>query len=199
MQETFKNLKTIASLHTSEMTLSEIALEYQKTKSPILYAHIFCKMYPYLYTQAEKYFYLTAEDKISFILEELERALMAYEANREAQVQRLVSVYVNNRLRTETQSLSHHKRCANNTANSYDEVIATNDDFECLNDVFNKVLTEMALKESDLSDSEMLCCKIIMNEPHELKNTEIATEMGITSAGVAYLKKKLAVKLQYAF
>lgn len=199
MQETFKNFSTLSHLYEGDKTLSETALKYQKDNNPIYLAHIFCKLYPYLKTQADKYFYLTDEDKVSFVLEELNKAVLAYDATKGAQVQTLVSTYVNNRLRTETQQLQHHKRCVNNTADSYDELVATCDDAEGSEDCFMNVLTELTLASAELSSTELQCCKIIMDEPHELKNTEIAEKMGITSAGVGYLKKKIATKLQSAF
>ena len=111
MQETFKSLQTLSNLYEGDNTLSETALKYQQEQSPIHFAHIFCKLYPYLKTQSDKYFYLTEEDKTSFVLEELNKALLAYDPSKGAQVQTLVSIYVNNRLRMETQQLQHHKRC----------------------------------------------------------------------------------------
>ena len=42
-------------------------------------------------------------------------------------------------------------------------------------------------------------CRVIIKEPHDLKNTEIARELGITSAGVKYIKNKIAKKLSVVY
>jgi len=199
MQETLKNFQTLANFYKSDKTLSSVAVQYQSSGDPVQLAYIFCKLYPYLKTQVEKYFYLTDEDKVSFVLEELNKAVLAYDPTKGAQVQTLISTYINNRLRTETQQLQHHKRCVNNTPDSYDELMLGAEDSDGDETCFDDVITHMALEQAKLSETELACCKIIMAEPNQLKNTEIANKMGITSAGVGYIKKKLENKLQLTF
>ena len=195
MNNTFSTLKTLSNLYKGSDDLSQIAEEYQLDKSPIKFAYVACKLEHYLKTQTNKYWGLTEEDKESFMLEEIDRAMLNYTPSKGAKVQTLISIYVNNRLRTETQQLQHDKRSANNTADSYEEIIATkeNDEVDCTQ--YQDIEIMSLLKSAELTESEMACCRIIMEEPHELKNTEIAAVLGITSAGVGYLKKRIAVKL----
>jgi len=192
---TFSNLKTLANLYIGSDNLSEVAEDYQQDKSPVKLAYVVCRLEHYLKTQTNKYWGLTDEDKESFMLEEVDRAMLHYNPDKGAKVQTLISIYVNNRLRTETQQLQHDKRSANNAADSYEEIIATkeNDEVECTQ--YLDIEMSSLLNSAQLTESEMACCKIIMQEPHALKNTEIADMLGMTSAGVGYLKKRIAVKL----
>lgn len=192
---TFSNLKTLANLYIGSDNLSEVAEDYQQDKSPVKLAYVVCRLEHYLKTQTNKYWGLTEEDKESFMLEEVDRAMLHYNPDKGAKVQTLISIYVNNRLRTETQQLQYDKRSANNAADSYEEIIATkeNDEVECLQ--YQDIEMSSLLCSAQLTESEMACCKIIMQEPHALKNTEIADMLGMTSAGVGYLKKRIAVKL----
>lgn len=192
---TFSNLKTLANLYIGSDDLSKVAEDYQQDKSPVKFAYVVCRLEHYLKTQMNKYWGLTEEDKESFMLEEIDRAMLHYNPDKGAKVQTLISVYVNNRLRTETQQLRYDKRSANNAADSYEEVIATkeNDEIECTQ--YQDIEMNSLLCSAQLTESEMACCKIIMQEPHALKNTEIADMLGMTSAGVGYLKKRIAVKL----
>ena len=192
---TFSNLKTLANLYIGSDDLSEVAENYQQDKSPAKLAYVVCRLEHYLKTQTNKYWGLTEEDKESFMLEEVDRAMLHYNPDKGAKVQTLISIYVNNRLRTETQQLQHDKRSANNAADSYEEIIATkeNDEVECTQ--YLDIEMSSLLNSAQLTESEMACCKIIMQEPHALKNTEIADMLGMTSAGVGYLKKRIAVKL----
>ena len=192
---TFSNLKTLANLYIGSDNLSEVAEDYQQDKSPVKLAYVVCRLEHYLKTQTNKYWGLTDEDKESFMLEEVDRAMLHYNPDKGAKVQTLISIYVNNRLRTETQQLQYDKRSANNAADSYEEIIATkeNDEVECTQ--YLDIEMSSLLNSAQLTESEMACCKIIMQEPHALKNTEIADMLGMTSAGVGYLKKRIAVKL----
>ena len=192
---TFSNLKTLANLYIGSDDLSEVAENYQQDKSPAKLAYVVCRLEHYLKTQTNKYWGLTEEDKESFMLEEVDRAMLHYNPDKGAKVQTLISIYVNNRLRTETQQLQYDKRSANNAADSYEEIIATkeNDEVECTQ--YLDIEMSSLLNSAQLTESEMACCKIIMQEPHALKNTEIADMLGMTSAGVGYLKKRIAVKL----
>jgi DNA-binding CsgD family transcriptional regulator len=192
---TFSNLKTLANLYIGSDNLSEVAEDYQQDKSPVKLAYVVCRLEHYLKTQTNKYWGLTDEDKESFMLEEVDRAMLHYNPDKGAKVQTLISIYVNNRLRTETQQLQYDKRSANNAADSYEEIIATkeNDEVECTQ--YLGIEMSSLLNSAQLTESEMACCKIIMQEPHALKNTEIADMLGMTSAGVGYLKKRIAVKL----
>lgn len=192
---TFSNLKTLANLYIGSDDLSEVAENYQQDKSPAKLAYVVCRLEHYLKTQMNKYWGLTEEDKESFMLEEVDRAMLHYNPDKGAKVQTLISIYVNNRLRTETQQLQYDKRSANNAADSYEGIIATkeNDEVECTQ--YLDIEMSSLLNSAQLTESEMACCKIIMQEPHALKNTEIADMLGMTSAGVGYLKKRIAVKL----
>jgi hypothetical protein len=195
MIETFRNFQELNKLYDGEETLSEIAVKYQTSPDNMVYlARTFCELFGVLTNLVGNYFYLTEEDKASYCVEETHKAMMAYDPDKGYQVQTLIRTYVDNRLRAETQMLQCQKRKANYLTTDYGDLD------------YNDVETELHIEQLELldliksgelglTDNEIAICEIIVREPNNLQNTEIAEELGMTSAGVAYIKKQLAQKL----
>lgn len=200
MLNTLKNFQNIAQLGTNDKPLNELAKDYQQTSDPVIFAQIFCKLYPYMRVLGEKYFYLTEQDKASFITEELSAAVLVYSDDGGAQLQTLVRVYICNRLRTETQAVNKIKRRANNATENFDDIFSA-DVVGQESDEMNSIIVETMLMDSSLglTKNELAYCKIVMQERYLDRNAVIARSMGITGAGVSYIRERLRVKLRMAF
>ena len=224
MQETYENfLRTSRILTIGKLgvdyTLSDLAVQYQtvsRRDAELLFSRIYCDLYKYTITVTRKYFNLTEEDKDSFALEELSKSIRDYDVTKGATIQTFYSTYLNRRLYMETSRMNNQKRIINTESktDSYDSFTVDNNETgekHTLSDSFNshKMNEETAdsidysnielietLKQLDLSESEIACCRIITENNHKLKNTEIGEIMDKTSAGVAWIKKTLKVKLE---
>lgn len=197
MINTYENMREVAKMMRGGegKNLSEIALMYQEDQNPIYLAHTFTEQFGHLNNVSNQYFYLTPQDKASILVEEVHKAMLAYKYEMGTQVQTLITTYVNNRFRCVTEAMSYQKRCINNSPTSY-EVICSNNKETYHDEAYDDIQMHHAIENLGLSENELWCCKIIMSEPHQLMNTEIADKMGITSAGVSYIKKQLERKLQ---
>lgn len=196
MLSTLESFQSIAALYENTSTnLDEITIEYQSTRDVVNFAYVFCKLFPYTKTQVDKYFYLTDSDKASFAVEELDKAMLDFKLGQGAKIQTFYSRYLNNRLRSETQLLSHQKRKTNNSCESYEAFMEIRQGY-IEQGYKNSEFIEM-LRHMNLTDNELKYCHIIMNDHIEVKDSDAAKQMGVTSAAVHYLKKNLAKKLHF--
>jgi DNA-directed RNA polymerase specialized sigma subunit len=195
MKNTFKNFQELATLYSGQTSnLDELALNYQESQDPVLLAVVFCKQYPYILTQVDKYFNLSEADKSSFAVEELHKAMNDFKTEKGAKIQTLFSRYLNRRLYAETNMLNHQKRSANNTADSYEEVMIQ----------VTQGYDEVGYSDCDfynsLIDSELLTvnelkyCRIIMRETSKLTDSEVARELNVSPSAVNQMKKALKKK-----
>ena len=194
MFETYASLMPLAQLHTGTTNLVEISDLYKLQEDPILLAHVFCKNFGIIVLESKKYFGVSEEDKASWAVEELHKALLAYDAARGASVQVFFSRCLNNRLRSETQSLNRHRRKANTNCQ----------EFEAMSEI-SAAYTESAyahvelvetLAQLNLSDRELDYCKIVMDYYPHVKDTDIAKSFGVSSAAIHYLKEGIEQKLR---
>lgn len=210
MIETYRQLKELAGLHTGETNVNKLALDYQNTEDTIILSYIFCKHFGLTVTQTDKYFGLTDEDMASFALEELHKALMHYRTDGGAQVTTLYSRFLNNRLRKETIDLTYDKRKSNYVADSFEGEIEENDKGDVSSTGFANELSYndegisevellMSLAETqELTENEFRYCEIIVSEVSDtcnIKDSEIASRLNISSAAVHYIKKSLRKKI----
>lgn len=195
MQTTYKNFSNLSTLYTGDTSnLDNLALEYQRTEDPILLAVVFCRQYPYILTQTNKYFNLSESDKASFVVEELHKSMKDFQTGKGAKIQTLFSRYLNRRLYAETSMLNHQKRSANNSADSYEEVAETNP-MKYEEEAYENYELIDSLKSADiLTDNELKYCRIIMTETDKVRDSEIARELGITASAINQLKKALKKK-----
>lgn len=193
MEDTYQSLRQLAELYKENGTLHDAVEQYKLTKDPILISHVFCQFYAYIRTQSSKYFYLTSSDKASFAVEELDKAMNDFDPSYGVKLLTLFDRYYNNRLRSETQMLQHHKRCANNASINYEDwgesIVAHQADY--LDVEFSVTITQ----GGELTENELKYCELIMDNGDKIRNTDIAYALGISSAAVTYIKRSLRNKL----
>lgn len=202
---TYQSLLTFSNLFTPAgdvATTQELVQAYQCGRQTEVIAHVFCTNYQLFKITANKFFGLSAEDKDSFILEEIGKALENYKAgeDRQAKIQTVVSAYIYNRLRTETQALQKASRATLNLATSFED-LGEMDRLEEAGDEASYSYSEMyeLVTQLDLTENERKCCEIIILNNDSIKNAEIAELLGVSRAGVGHIKKSLKVKLAPVF
>lgn len=195
MYQTYKNFKNLTTLYTGETSdPSTLAIEYQKTQDPVLLAVVYCEQFAYILTQVEKYFNLTDEDKASFSVEELHKAMMNYNPQGGAKLPTLYSRYLNNRLRAETQMSNHQKRSANNQCECYEAITMNVEGVE--DDRLKDLEFYHSLEQSGMfTENEIALCKIVMNDTIHIKDVDIAKQLKVSSSAITQMKRSLAKKL----
>lgn len=210
MNQTYNHLKELAKLYRGTEVMEEIALNYQDEEDAILLSYVFCKNIGLTLQITKKYFGLTDDDVESFALEELHKAMMNYRTDGGAKLTTLYSRFLNNRLRSETQALSYDKRKANTLADSLEGELREDDkgnkettghmkDVSYVEDNFSQAELLMSLVDKEeLTDNEYRYCEIIIKEVkdvEQIKDSEIASRLNISSAAVHYIKKSLQRKI----
>jgi|GEM_PF-2589624 DNA-binding CsgD family transcriptional regulator len=197
MQQTYQNMKKLTvSENFSSNLISSLAAEYQETEDPVIFAKVFCDLYPYTLTQVNKYFNLTDEDKASFVLEELHKAMLVYDETKGAKIQTLFSTYLNRRLYAETMMLNHQKRKANYNTGDFEDV----EIYQSSETDFTKIEFMETLKKVDsLTDTELKYCEIVMSEHQEVTDSEVARALDVSPSAIFQLKKRLKTKLNLNF
>lgn len=194
MYETLKAFKPMYQ-KTTIKDLKEAVERFKRGEVAEAIGFIYCNQYGHLKNISAKFPRLTAEDKASFILSEINSALTDYDKTKGAQIQTLVSKYAYRRLYSENKMREHQKRRANydQTTASYEEYIETAAASWGSNDEYRAELLDY-LKSIDLTENELEFCKIIITN-RAAKNTDIAKIMGVTPAAVTYIKNKLKLKV----
>lgn len=210
MRETFRNFKEIANLNGADLNV-EMVRNYKDTQDMTVLAKVYVKYYAHLTNVSAKFFNITEADKASCIVEEIHKALMNFDSEKGAAIQTLVTKYVNNRLRAETQSESYQVRKANSESDSYEGLCEVSGIAEETEEDASIAETLSVLDSLEITENERRYCEIILLDrtgeladkdkdrevisTTKILDTEIAQIMGITGAGVAYIRKSLAKKL----
>lgn len=183
-------------------TTEELVQAFNEGRQTEVIAHIFCTNYQLFKLTANKFFGLSTEDKDSFILEEIAKVLANFDLQNErnAKITTVISTYIYNRLRAETQALQKASRATLNLATSFED-LGDMERLEEAGDETSYSYSEMyeLVQQLDLTENERKCCEIIIVNTQELKNSEIAELMGISRAGVGHIKKSLKAKLSAVF
>lgn len=208
MIETYRNLKELAGMYQGTTDTNEIALKYQDTEDATLLAFAFCAHFGIAVTQSEKYFGLNQEDLASFALEEMHKALLHYREDGGGKLVTLYSKFLNTRLRTETQYNGYDKRKGNSNAESFEGGASESDEGPTVSradsmgyeeDQFTEIELLLSLvNKGELTDNEYRYCEIIIKEISDIgqiKDSEIASRLDISSAAVHYIKKSLQKKI----
>lgn len=202
---TYQSLLNLSNLFVPAnkvATTEELVQAYQEGRQSEVIAHVFCTNYQLLKITANKFFGLSAEDKDSFILEEIAKALNNYdlENSKNAKITTVVSTYLYNRLRAETQALQKASRATLNLATSFED-LGDMDRLEEAGDDASYSYSEMyeLVYQLDLTENERKCCEIIILNNDPVKNSEIAELLGVSRAGAGHIKKSLKVKLAPVF
>lgn len=195
MYGTYHRLLELAGLYEEEETNCELAIKYQVNEDPIYLAVIYCRYFAYIKSTAGRYFNITDADKESYALEELHKSMLDYKITGGAKVQTLFITYYNNRLRAETQSMNLQKRAANNNCEDFEETAEIFNGY--IDDEINIIELSTALDQMEqLTENEKMYCKIVI-QTDEIKDIDIAKQLGISSSAIFQLKKRLAKKLDY--
>ena len=119
-----------------------------------------------------------------------------YDCSKNYSLTTLIDAYLNNRLRTETESINYDKRKSNNenlcdSYHCFSEITAGFN--ECGYDVAE--FLDMLEASKELTSRELKFCKIVAQEPTKMLDCEIAAEMGINTQAMWRVKNSLIYKL----
>ena len=190
MWGTYKMLVGLTQDKYKNLSMEQLALEYQKELNPSILAESFVRNYSFIFHIASGYYGLTEQDIASHALERLDYCLQTYQQGR-----KFLTYYgtvLKNKFREETQYLNTHKRKVIFHSSSY-EVMADNG-FDLVACAQEDEITDLIedLRERGLEDKEIrYCFYLLMGE----SNANIAKSMGCTIMTLCNMRKKLKKKL----
>lgn len=153
MRKTLELMKEIIS--GKEKNIEEINLidEYQRKLSPNILAYFYCNNFGIISKTALNYPIISNEDKASFCLQELDKALKRYQLNSHAKFITYFIRCFKNRLRMETEQLLTQKRkiCL------YTDILEE----DTLKYDFNLADIDLILSNYDLDAEEKEQCKLL--------------------------------------
>lgn len=192
---TYKSFSRIAELYQGDSETAAICTEYQQSHDDVLLCYMYVQNFPVILNLAKKYFHLTDNDKESFAVEELRKAMLDFNPSKGSQLTTLFYTYYNRRLYAESSQLRYNKRRLNYDTTTLDSA----------QDVSNPIaenryadieLEEALRHQAGLTDNEVKYCTfVIREEGHIPTNTEAARAIGVTNAAITYIKRSLAKKL----
>jgi len=190
MWGTYKMLVGLTQDKYKNLSMEQLALEYQKELNPSILAESFVRNYSFIFQIASGYYGLTEQDIASHALERLDYCLQTYQQGR-----KFLTYYgtvLKNKFREETQYLNTHKRKVIFHSSSY-EVMVDNG-FDLVACAQEDEITDLIedLRERGLEDKEIrYCFYLLMGE----SNANIAKSMGCTIMTLCNMRKKLKKKL----
>lgn len=188
----------VTKLYELEENFTEI---FKETQDIRIIASVYVSLYGYLKRVSAKYFRLDSQDKASFIVEEIWKALNDFDPEREVPFPSFLAAYVNRRCYAENRMRENKVRKIN-----YDteitcslEVLGEESDEleESSTDFYQAELMDY-IRSSNLNNNELLYCRIVSEETHRMTDSEIARLMGVTPANINYIRKRLSMKLSFA-
>lgn len=191
MQETYKMLVGLTQDKYKDLSMEQLALEYQKELNPSILAESFVRSFNFILQTSSHYYGLTDQDIASYALERLDYCLQTYQ-----QGNKFLTYYgtvLKNKFREETQYLNTHKRKAIFHSFSYEVMVDNGFDL-----VANAQEDEIAnlvedLREHGLDDREIkYCLYLLMGEI----NANIAKNMGCTIMTLCNMRKRMRIKLE---
>lgn len=190
MRGTYKMLVGLTQDKYKNLSMEQLALEYQKELNPSILAESFVRNYSFIFQIASGYYGLTEQDIASHALERLDYCLQTYQQGR-----KFLTYYgtvLKNKFREETQYLNTYKRKVIFHSSSY-EVMVDNG-FDLVACAQEDEITDLIedLRERGLEDKEIrYCFYLLMGE----SNANIAKSMGCTIMTLCNMRKKLKKKL----
>ncbi len=190
MRGTYKMLVGLTQDKYKNLSMEQLALEYQKELNPSILAESFVRNYSFIFQIASGYYGLTEQDIASHALERLDYCLQTYQQGR-----KFLTYYgtvLKNKFREETQYLNTYKRKVIFHSSSY-EVMVDNG-FDLVVNAQGNEMVELIedLRERGLEDKEIrYCFYLLMGE----SNANIAKSMGCTIMTLCNMRKKLKKKL----
>ena len=190
MRETYKMMVGLMQDKYKDLSMEQLAIEYQKELNPSILAESFVRNYSFIFQMASGYYGLTEQDIASYALERLDYCLQTYQRGR-----KFLTYYgtvLKNKFREETQYLNTYKRKVIFHSSSY-EVMVDNG-FDLVANAQGNEMVELIedLRERGLEDKEIrYCFYLLMGE----SNANIAKSMGCTIMTLCNMRKKLKKKL----
>lgn len=190
MQETYRMMVGLMQDKYKDLSMEQLALEYQKELNPSILAESFVRNYNFIFQVASGYYGLTEQDIASHALERLDYCLQTYQ-----QGNKFLTYYgtvLKNKFREETQNLNTHKRKVIFYSSSYEEMV--DNGFDLVAHAQENEMTDLIedLREYGLDDREIkYCFYLLMGEPH----VDIAKNMGCTTMTLYNMRKRMRIKL----
>jgi len=190
MQETYKMMVGLTQDKYKDLSMEQLAIEYQKDFDPSILAESFVRNYSFIFQMASRYYGLTDQDIASHALERLDYCLQTYR-----QGNKFLTYYgtvLKNRFREETQYLNTHKRKVIFHSSSYEAMV--DNGFDLVASTQEDETTDLIedLREYGLEDKEIeYCLYLLMGE----SNADIAKNMGCTIMTLCNMRKRMRIKL----
>lgn len=177
-------MKTIIMGKEKELTDRELIMIYKQNKAPNILAYMFISNFGMFEIISNKWSMLDETDKASFCLEEINKALMNFDLEKNIKFSTYIFTCFNNRLRSETELINCQKRksllfsteCDDNTAQ-------TELAFEDVN---------LILEEYKLNENEKQQC-ILTSAGYTLK--EMTKMLNKTTRQLTYSNLKIREKI----
>ena len=190
MQETYKMLVGLTQDKYKDLSMEQLAIEYQKDFDPSILAESFMRNYSFIFQMASHYYGLTEQDIASSALERLDFCLQTYQRGN-----KFLTYYgtvLKNKFREETQALNTQKRKAIFHSSSYEVMVDNGFDLvACAQEDETTNLVE-DLREQGLEDREIqYCIYLLLGE----SNADIAENMGCTIMTLCNMRKRMRIKL----
>jgi len=190
MQETYKMMVGLMQDKYRDLSMEQLALEYQKELNPSILAESFVRNYNFIFQMASGYYGLTEQDIASYALERLDYCLQTYQQGR-----KFLTYYgtvLKNKFREETQYLNTYKRKVIFHSSSYEAMV--DNGFDLVASAQEDEITNLVedLREQGLEDREIqYCFYLLIGE----SNAEIAKNMGCTIMTLCNMRKRMRIKL----
>ena len=179
MTDVYNLFKPLVTKQYSEMSLEELACEYQKSDKSSILATAYCKIFKLAIIINNEYFGLEEEDTASWCLEKLDMCLRTYKASNKFST--YFSTVYRNKLREETERLNYKKR--KSILVSINEIVE-----EGVNDVYDLI---DVLIPKDLTVNEREYC-MLASEGYD--NAFIAEIMHVSRMTICNIRKSLRKK-----
>lgn len=196
MINTFENFKTLATMVENGTTFEELSEMYKKDRRPEYIAYVYIKLFKGMHQVSQVCSQINSADKASYLVETIHKTLLTYNMDKPYKYSTFLRTSYKNRLISEYRSLTSNKNSANYQADSYESMLDAGQYNPDYSDNHSNIEIEEILETTNLTENERKVCKVIIRDSHIPANFEIADEIGITQAGVAYILKSLRAKLK---
>jgi len=180
MYETKKLLNSFVDTKLLELSLENLAIEYQKTPTTNILATAFNKVYNLAIQVENKYWGLNDDDLASWCLEKLDYCLKTF--NGDNKFSTYFYIVFSNKLREETENINAKKR--KGILVSINELINTG-----VEDTYNFI--ELLLP-TNLTDKEYKYC-LLVSDGYDKK--DIAEKLNVSRMTICNIEKSLRNKL----
>lgn len=201
MYETYKMMQAARKTEMADLTYNELVALYQQNEDGSVFAEIFCRLYTLIVRKSQKYPALIMEDKVSYALYTLAKAIRTY--NLEKAPSKFVS-YAMLCIEREFISSYHSQNSESRKIQYFTSVESDASDEESRpiekmyedtrsKNAFDNVDFELVYKDLDLTESEMFFIEGVLKG---MSSVEIAAAWGVTPARIHIIKDSLRKKLK---